>query len=322
MKKSKEISRRELLGAGLAAAAGTLISPDTSLGARLSGPQSGPTNGGSPRALVLMCDRYHNQDYIRVSLDQLFKELGLPVDYTTNYYDLSARLLQPYQLFIALRDERIWPGGYSSGFAEEGARQPQDGLENPGEFPPEQAESWITEEQGQAVKDFVSAGQGFYSLHNNALVSRSSKNYRDVQGGVALGHPPVRPFKVRIANTQHPITQGVEDFMVTDEQYYAIYDKDPKNILLHGENLDGFTFETGSRPAAGRGRGAAAPENQDLSAAEAPQDHGTTSIGGWAHEFGKGRVVFTALGHTNEVMWHPEYFKIQKNAVRWLLKEL
>jgi type 1 glutamine amidotransferase len=322
MKKSKAISRRELLGAGVVAATGTLISPGTSLGARLSAPQSGRTTRGSPRALVLMCDRYHNQDYIRVSLDQLFKELGLPVDYTTNYYDLSAQLLQPYQLFIALRDERIWPGGYSSGSAEEGARQLQDGLENPGEFPAEKAESWITEEQGQAVKDFVSAGQGFYSLHNNAFVSRSSKIYREVQGGVALGHPPVRPFKVRIANTQHPITQGVEDFMVTDEQYYAIYDKDPKNILLHGENLDGLTFETGSGPGAGRGRGAAAPENQDLSAAEAPQDHGTTSISGWAHEFGKGRVVFTALGHTNEVMWHPEYFKIQKNAVRWLLKEL
>jgi type 1 glutamine amidotransferase len=269
-----------------------------------------------------MCDRYHNQDYIRVSLNRLFKELNLPVDYTTNYYDLSKSLLEPYQLFICFRDNMIWPGGYSSGPAEEGARQPQDGLENPGEFPPEKAESWITEEQGQAVKDFVSAGNGFYSLHNNAFVSRSSKNYRDVQGGVALGHPPMRPFKVRIANKEHPVTQGVGDFMITDEQHYAAYDKDPKNILLHGENLDGFTFESGSRQSAGRGRGAAAPESDDLSGPEAPQDLGTTSISGWAHEYGKGRVVFTAMGHTNDVMWHPEYFKIQQNAVRWLLKEV
>ncbi len=52
--------------------------------------------------------------------------------------------------------------------------------------------------------------------------------------------------------------------MVTDEQHYAVYDKDPKNILLHGENLDGLTFESGSRQGAGRGRGAAAPENQGL----------------------------------------------------------
>jgi len=322
MKKNNEISRRNLLQrAGTVAAAGAFGVSDTWAASQASTTQSGKTNG-MPRTLVLMCDRYHNQDYIRVSLDRLFKELKLPVDYTTNYYDLSKSLLEPYQLFICFRDDMIWPGGYSSGSAEEGARQPQDGLENPGEFPAEKAEWWITEEQGQAVKDFVSAGNGFYSLHNNAFVSRSSKNYRDVQGGVALGHPPIRPFKVRIANKEHPITQGVEDFMVTDEQHYAVYDKDPKNILLRGENLDGLSFESGSRQGAGRGRGAAAPENQSLSGAEAPQDQGTTSISGWAHEHGKGRVVFTAMGHTNEVMWHPEYFKIQKNAVRWLLKEV
>jgi type 1 glutamine amidotransferase len=322
MRNSKGISRRQLIQVAVGIGAAGTSSPPTGLFAsRLSGYQSQNASSSAPRTLVLMCDRYHNQDYIRVSLDRLFKELGLAVEYTTNYYDLSARLLQPYQLFIAFRDNMIWPGGYSSGPAEEGARQPQDGLENPGDFPPEKAESWITEEQGQAVKDFVSAGKGFYSLHNNAFVSRSSKNYREVQGGVALGHPPIRPFKVRIANKEHPITQGVGDFMITDEQHYAVYDKDPKNILLHGENLDGFTFESGSRQSAGRGRGAA-PENQGLSGPEAPQDQGTTSISGWAHEYGKGRVVFTAMGHTNDVMWHPEYFKIQKNAVRWLLKEV
>jgi type 1 glutamine amidotransferase len=321
MRNSKGISRRQLIQVAMGiGAAGSSGLPTGLFASRLSAHQSQNANSSAPRTLVLMCDRYHNQDYIRVSLDRLFKELGLPVEYTTNYYDLSARLLEPYQLFIAFRDNMIWPGGYSSGAAGEGARQPQDGLENPGEFPPEKAESWITEEQGQAVKDFVSAGKGFYSLHNNAFVSRSSKNYRDVQGGVALGHPPIRPFKVRIANKEHPITQGVEDFMVTDEQHYAIYDKDPKNILLHGENLDGFTCESGSRQSAGSG--AAAPEHQGLSGPEAPQDQGTTSISGWAHEHGKGRVVFTAMGHTNDVMWHPEYFKIQKNAVRWLLKEV
>lgn len=325
MKDSKGISRRQLIQVAVGiGAVGTSSLPTELFASGLSGHQSQNASSSAPRTLVLMCDRYHNQDYIRVSLDRLFKDLNLPVDYTTNYYDLSKSLLEPYQLFICFRDNMIWPGGYSSGSAEEGARQPQDGLENPGEFPPEKAESWITEEQGQAVKDFVSSGKGFYSLHNNAFVSRSSKNYRDVQGGVALGHPPIRPFKVQIANKQHPITQGVEDFIVTDEQHYAVYDKDPKNILLHGENLDGLTFETGSRQGAGRGRGAAAaPEAQcGGNGAEAPQDLGTTSVSGWAHEYGKGRVVFTAMGHTTDVMWHPEYFKIQKNAVRWLLKEL
>ena len=320
MTKAKGVSRRDLLQkAGAVAAAGALGVSETPAAIQALNTPSGQT-GGTPRTLVLMCDRYHNQDYIRVSLNRLFKELSLPVDYTTNYYDLSKTLLEPYQLFICFRDNMIWPDGYSSGSADEGARQPQDGLENPGDFPPEKAEYWITEEQGQAVQNFVSAGNGFYSMHNNAFVSRSSKNFRDVQGGVALGHPPVRPFKVRVVNKEHPVTQGVEDFMVTDEQHYAIYDKDPKNILLHGENLDGLTLENGSRQGAGRGRGGAPPDLGFGGGTAASQDQGATSVSGWAHEYGKGRVVFTAMGHTNDVMWHPEYFKMQKNAVRWLLK--
>jgi hypothetical protein len=118
MKKSKAISRRELLGAGVAAATGTLISPGTSLGARLSAPQSGRTTGGSPRALVLMCDRYHNQDYIRVSLDQLFKEDGYCVGsgystltVTISYGRVGTVMVSPFSM------ESGEPSGCSIKFA-------------------------------------------------------------------------------------------------------------------------------------------------------------------------------------------------------------
>ena len=172
------------------------------------------------------------------------------------------------------------------------------------------------------MKDFVAAGNGFYSLHNSALLSNSSKNYRDVQGGDVVyhpdpfpgGYPRWRPFKVRIVNKDHPVTQGVEDFMVTDEQYFMAYDKDPKNILIQGENLDGLTFAPDYRERGGGRPGSQAAEGGAL------KTLGTISISGWAHEYGKGRVVFTALGGTIHSMWQPEHLKMQKNAVRWLLK--
>jgi hypothetical protein len=31
-------------------------------------------------------------------------------------------------------------------------------------------------------------------------------------------------------------------------------------------------------------------------------------------------VAFTALGHTLHAMWQPQHFKLQQNAVRWLLR--
>ncbi len=249
--------------------------------------------GGSPRVLALVGDRYHNSDYIQVSLDRLFRELDMPVDYVS-YKGFAPSLLGSYQLFVCLRDGMIWPDGYLGPDAyTDYARYLEPGYDyerrTSGRDVPK---PWITDEQGKAIQDFVSAGNGFYSLHNSSHISLSSKAYRDVMGGAYIGHPPLRPFQVRVTNKNHPITQGVNDFIVNDEQHYVDYDKSPDNIFLKAENIDGLDYE----------------------------QHGPTSISGWAHEYGKGRVVFTAVGHNIPAMWQPEYLKLQKNAVRWLLK--
>ena len=169
MKEPESMQRRAVLQQIVPASVGGAFAIQ-SAASRSDASSTTVNSGNAPRTLVLMCDRYHNQDYIRVGLNRLFSELGLPIDYTTNYYELSRKLLSPYKLFIAFRDELIWPSGYSSGPAEEGSRQQQDGLENPGEFPPEKAEYWITDDQGGAVKEFVADGNGLYSMHNNPYV--------------------------------------------------------------------------------------------------------------------------------------------------------
>ena len=244
-----------------------------------------------PRALALVGDRYHNPDYIHVSLDKVFHALDMPIDYTMDYASLSAALLKPYQLFLVLRDGMIWPGGYSGPDAYTAYEMD---LENASDFPAAKSVSWMTEAQGQAVKDFVSAGGGFYPLHNSSHISLSSKNYRDVMGGAYFGHPPLRPFQVHATGNAHPITAGMKPFVVNDEQHYVDYDKDPRYVILESQNLDGLTYE---------GRG-------------------TKSPAGWAYDYGKGRVVFTAVGHTIHAMWNPQYVELQKRSIRWLLKDL
>ena len=221
---------------------------------------------------------------------RVFEGLDVMVDYTIDYEKLSHDLLKDYQLFLCLRDGMIWPGGYSG----PDAYAYEQGLENRDDFPEAKSQSWLKEEQASAVRDFVMEGNGFYSLHNNSHVSLSSKTYRDVMGGAYIGHPALRPFKVKIVNRDHPITQGIEDFFVNDEQHYVEYDKEPKYILLEAENVDGLKF----------------------------QKLGSKSIAGWAYDYGRGRVVFTSPGHTVHALWTPEYLKLQRRAIRWLLKQL
>jgi type 1 glutamine amidotransferase len=276
---STNISRRTLVrNVGVVAGAGLMGLPQV-------------RGDGKPRALALIGDRYHNPDYIRVSLDKVFKDLGIPIDYTIQYDQISASLLKNYQLLLILRDGMIWPAGY---LGPDAYTAYEADLETPKTFPEPEPVTWITEEQGAAIKEFVTAGNGFYALHNCSHISLSSKCYREVMGGAYIGHPPLRPFEVHATRNKHPITEGMRSFIVNDEQHYVTYDKDPKYVIMEAENVDGLRFE----------------------------DLGTKSISGWAYDFGKGRVVFTAVGHTIHAMWNPQYIEIQKRSVRWLLKDL
>jgi type 1 glutamine amidotransferase len=280
-------SRRALVrNAGMVAGAGLL-----GLGTGATVQSQSARSNGKPRALALIGDRYHNPDYIRVSLDKVFKDLDIPIDYTIQYDQISAALLKNYQLFLILRDGMIWPNGY---LGPDAYTAYEADLETPKTFPDPKPVTWITEEQGAAIKDFVTAGNGFYAFHNCSHISLGSKNYREVMGGAYISHPPLRPFQVHASANKHPITDGMSPFMVNDEQHYVIYDKDPRYVILEAENIDGLRFE----------------------------DLGTKSISGWAYDFGKGRVVFTAVGHTIHAMWAPQYIEIQKRSVKWLLKEL
>jgi type 1 glutamine amidotransferase len=282
---SKKLSRRHLLRATSTAAGANALAL---LSARNGFSQA--ESAGHPRALALIGDRYHNADYIRVALDKVFDDLSIPIDYTIRYDQLSRSLLSKYQLFLCLRDGMIWPNGY---LGPDAYTAYERDLENPKQFSEPKPERWITEEQGAALKEFVEAGNGFYALHNCSHISLSSKNYRDVMGGAYIGHPPLRPFQVRPVN-DHPITQGIRPFVVNDEQHYVEYDKDRKHVILEAENLDGLEYE----------------------------NLGTKSVSGWAYDFGKGRVVFTAVGHTIHAMWAPEYIELQKRSVKWLLRQI
>jgi type 1 glutamine amidotransferase len=110
---------------------------------------------------------------------------------------------------------------------------------------------------------------------------------------VTEGHPPIRTFKVKVKNANHPITNGVKDFIVTDEQHYMKYEKDAKHLLLESVNEEGLTYKE---------LGAAAPA-------------------GWAYDYGKGRVCYLGPGHMLTDLWNPEYIKLQQNAARWLLRQ-
>ncbi len=215
-----------------------------------------------PRALALIGDRYHSPVYIRDGLSPALARENIPVTFIENVEELNAENLKSFELLIILRDGMNWPDGYAK--------------------PPVK---WMTDAQQQAVWDFVHQGGGFLALHNAQGIYPPGGLYYKLFGGDYGGHPKPYVYTVRIEDKNHPITAGVEDFSIFDEQHTVKYYLGREQLLLRS----------------------IAPDNLQ-------------SEGGWWREMGKGRFVYLAPGHTPEALGHPMMQRLIRNSLNWLLK--
>ena len=290
MKTDKTSRRSALRGMGFAGAGAVLAARPASAIHKVT--------STAATAFALIGDENHNSDYIRAALGStLVEDAGLSIDFTDEEKLLSYENLRHYKILIIFRDGLRFPGGYW--YAQNWNPKPAEVVS----VPPIEKKiggrrvGWMTEEQGREVKRWVEEGGSLWAWHNNSQLSLMNKDYRDVEGAIYTGHPPIRPFQVKIVNREHPITKGVNDFVVTDEQHYVVYEKDPKYVLARSVNQDGLEYT----PQSGK------------------RSNSCESV--WAYDYGKGRVCFMAPGHAISVLWNPEYEKMQKNAVRWLLRK-
>lgn len=114
--------------------------------------------------------------------------------------------------------------------------------------------------QREGLLSWVASGRGFVTLHSGADSFRGDPLYRGFVGGYFVTHPHYRTYQVSVSDSGHPITQGIEEFMTTDEQYIVSYDS--RNHVL------AWSLYKGERvPVL------------------------------WVKDWGKGRVFYCALGH-------------------------
>lgn len=130
----------------------------------------------------------------------------------------------------------------------------------------------ITDAQKNGLLNWVAGGKGYAGFHSAADSFRDCPEYRALVGGWFVTHPRYREYQVSVVDPEHPITQGLDEFTVTDEQY--ITDYDPRNQVLASALWKG-----GAMPVA------------------------------WTKSWGKGRVFYLALGHDSNACRH-EMFKL------------
>ncbi|NLX21166.1 MAG: ThuA domain-containing protein [Phycisphaerae bacterium] len=137
----------------------------------------------------------------------------------------------------------------------------------------------ISEAQKRGLMNHIAGGKGYVTFHSGADSFREDPDYRAFVGGYFVTHPRYRTYQVSITENDSPITRGIDEFMITDEQYILSYN--PQVTVLANSLHKGQLM-----PVL------------------------------WTKDWGKGRVFYSALGHDPKAC---EQEMFQKSLIRGAL---
>ena len=153
----------------------------------------------------------------------------------------------------------------------------------------------ITEEQAKVFADCISQGKPLVALHHSICAYDDWPEYWNIIGGkyfhkeTTVKGKLYQPcsyihdlhFNVKVANTKHPVTKGVNDFEIFDETYKGYYVEEGVTPLL-------TTEEPSSKP-----------------------------VIGWTKTYGKARVVVLQSGHDVPTFENPSFRKLLKQSIEY-----
>jgi uncharacterized protein len=165
------------------------------------------------------------------------------------------------------------------------------------------------ERRKKNLLDFVRSGKGFAGVHSATDTFYSWKEYGEMIGAWFSSHPwGAVPLKVD--SQGHPLTAMFDQagFDIRDEIYlfapkslagqfkgYQPYAREKLRVLL---SVDSAKFkEKKARP---------------------DEDYAIS----WVREYGKGRVFYCALGHSDEMYWHPGMLRHYLAGLQYVLGDL
>ena len=142
--------------------------------------------------------------------------------------------------------------------------------------------------QGQKyLCGFVDGGGGLFGIHTACISFSDWPGWRDVLGGSWVwgqsSHPPLGQLSIAPTGPSHPLTEGIEEFELEDEVFSDLSILDSVQCLLTAE-------------------AATSPRPQPVL---------------WTHQYGRGRIVFDALGHNRNSIEHGTHSLLIKRCAAW-----
>jgi len=154
----------------------------------------------------------------------------------------------------------------------------------------------ITEAQSKGLIEAVKSGTGLVGCHGGIGDSfRQDTEFQYMVGGQWVSHPggKIKNYKVEIAMTEDPVTEGVGDFeMFNTEQYYMHVDPNIKVLARTSFNGDHDSWIEGA-----------------------------TMPVVWKKIHDKGRVFYISIGHNPEDFDVPQVWTMLTRGIHWAIEQ-
>ena len=153
--------------------------------------------------------------------------------------------------------------------------------------------SKISEKESAGLRKAIASGVGLAGCHGGLGDSfRNDTEFQYMIGGQFVSHPGGQiKYKINILDKNDPITRDIYDFELITEQYYMHID--PMIEVLATTKFSG--------------------ENDYwIDGVEMPVI--------WKKAYGKGRVFYSALGHSEEIFEISEAWNLMTRGIEWAVK--
>lgn len=171
----------------------------------------------------------------------------------------------------------------------------------------------LSPEQETVFQEWLENGGAWIGLHASGDNSQEDWHwYTDTLiGPDFIGHPS-HPQHLQDAKlvqlAKHPVLEGLPPEWSMKDEWYSFDDVPQSFGLMPLVGIDETTYKP---------LNSASPENSDLSMGDAPIEHPMV----WSSCVGKGRSLYSAIGHTQHVYDNAHYRKLLENAFDWTLKQ-
>ncbi len=147
----------------------------------------------------------------------------------------------------------------------------------------------ISNPQKKALIKLLEKGKPAIFLHHSLVSYQKWDEFEKIIGGRFFINSSTYSYDVeipvKIVNKKHPITKGMEDFIIHDEvygNYKVLPTVKPLLTTTHPEN---------------------------------------GKIMGWTNKYGKSNIVYIQLGHDHHSYKNPNYRLLIKQSIDWITKE-